>query len=482
MAQKNKPRKKKQLIEELDELRQRVAELEATEADHRIIETELRERAYQHAVVAELGHRVLAGIGIDSLLEDVVKRVAETLQVDYCQILELLPDRDALLLRAGVGWARRLVGRSTVDARSDSQLGYTLFSSRPVIVENLSTDTRFSDLSLLEYEIVSGMSVIIDGEAWPFGVLAIHTTQQRTFTEDDINFLQSVANLLATAIQHKYTRQALQEAHDKLEMRVKERTVDLETVNEELKTFAYMVSHDLRAPLVNIKGFAGELELSLRVVKSAVEKLLPELDEKIQKEVARACDEEIPEALGFIDSSVNRMNDFINAILKLSRLGRRELVFEQLDMNELVDQTLQTLAHQIEAQQVSVSVDDLPPITADRTAMEQILSNLLLNAILYLDPERPGRITITGEQTSKEAIIHIQDNGRGIDQNELHKIFELFRRAGQQSVPGEGMGLAYVRALVRRFGGQIWCESEPGVGSTFSFSIRDHWVERENNV
>jgi len=474
-----KDKKKKELATELNQLQQRVKELEAAETNRERVEVELRERAHQQAVVAELGQRVLAGIDLKTLLDEVVARVADTLAVEYCQILELLPDRDALLLRAGVGWPERLIGRSTVDARSDSQIGYTLFSSKPVIVEDIHNDTRFSELSLLEYDIVSGMSVIVDGENWPFGVLGIHTSKKRIFTQDDINFLQSVANLLATAIEHKRAQLALQEAYEKLEIRVKERTSDLEAVNEELKTFAYMVSHDLRAPLVNIRGFAGELAISLTLVHTAIESVLSQLDEGSRQDVTRAFEEEIPEALGFINSSVTRMNDFITAILKLSRLGHRELSVESLDMNALVSDTLGTLAHQIEARQAEVVVDELPSVVADRTAMEQIISNLLMNAVIYLDPYRPGKIVISGEQNSKETTFCIKDNGRGISPEDVHRIFELFRRAGKQDTPGEGMGLAYVRALVRRFGGRIWCESELGTGSTFSFSVPHNFTEEE---
>jgi signal transduction histidine kinase len=137
------------------------------------------------------------------------------------------------------------------------------------------------------------------------------------------------------------------------------------------------------------------------------------------------------------------------------------------------------LTHQIEGRQAKVTVGDLPSVVADRTAMDQIFSNLLINAVMYLDPHRPGRISVTGERNSKEAIFCVKDNGRGISPDDMQRIFELFRRAGKQDVAGEGMGLAYVRALVRRFGGRIWCESELGEGSTFSFTIPNYLMEEE---
>jgi signal transduction histidine kinase len=140
-------------------------------------------------------------------------------------------------------------------------------------------------------------------------------------------------------------------------------------------------------------------------------------------------------------------------------------------MYALVQVTLQTLARQIEQRQVEVTVGALPGVVADRTSMEQIVGNLLTNAVLYLDTDRPGEIEITGERDHNETTFLVRDNGCGIAEEDMEKVFAPFRRAGGQDVPGEGMGLPYVQALVRRHGGRIWCESQPGKGSTFYFTI-----------
>jgi PAS domain S-box-containing protein len=257
------------------------------------------------------------------------------------------------------------------------------------------------------------------------------------------------------------------------EEQLKRYAAELEQANEEVKQFAYIVSHDLRAPLVNLKGFAAELRAALAVIGSAVITALPTLDEKQRQTVTMALEEDVPEALGFIDSSVTRMDDFINALLKLSRLGRRELKLERIDMDALVQATLQTLAHQIEQRQVSVTVGSLPTVVADWASAEQIMGNLLNNAVLYLDPVRPGEIEITGERDHDGTTFRVWDNGRGIAEEDMDKVFAPFRRAGKQDVPGEGMGLAYVQTLVRRHGGRIWVEPGPGTGSTFYFTIPD---------
>ncbi len=167
-------------------------------------------RARQQAAVAELGQRALAGTDLSTLLSEAVALVARTLEVAFCKVLELLPDGTALLLRAGVGWKEGCVGSARVGAGTDSQAGYTLLSDEPVIVGDLRTETRFTGPALLhDHGVVSGMSVIIHGRESPFGVLGVHTTMRRTFTQDDIHFLQAAANVLAAAITRSRAEEAL---------------------------------------------------------------------------------------------------------------------------------------------------------------------------------------------------------------------------------------------------------------------------------
>jgi len=106
----------------------------------------------------------------------------------------------------------------------------------------------------------------------------------------------------------------------------------------------------------------------------------------------------------------------------------------------------------------------------------------LSNAVKYLDPQRPGKVEVTGEHANGETVFHVRDNGRGIADEEMDKVFAPFRRAGKQDVPGEGMGLPYVETMVRRHGGRIWCRSQPGVGTTFSFTLANRVGEAEGPV
>ena len=171
---------------------------------------------------------------------------------------------------------------------------------------------------------------------------------------------------------------------------------ELAEINEELKNFAYIVSHDLRAPLVNIKGFSQELARSLDEIEPCFQKHLPLLDASDKAKIAPLLQKDIPEALQFIGSSVLRMDGLINAILRLSRAGRRRLNLEHVRVRDIVQGSLDTHAHQIASKRIGVSIGDLPDMISDRAVLEQIFSNLLDNAVKYLDPSRPGMIAGDG--------------------------------------------------------------------------------------
>jgi signal transduction histidine kinase len=269
-------------------------------------------------------------------------------------------------------------------------------------------------------------------------------------------------------------RAALVETNAGLEDAVAERTAELRDSNEEIQRFAYIVSHDLRSPLVNIMGFTTELE----ALRADLFRRLGELRAAAPEpgdpdaELGRDFDE----AIGFIKASIAKMDRLINAILRLSREGRREFHPERIDMTALLGSITASLAHQAEAAGATVIVGELPPVTSDRLALEQIFSNLVDNALKYGRAGAPGRIEVAGRVTPAGTVYEVRDNGRGIDARDRERVFDLFRRSGVQDRPGEGIGLAHVRALVRRLGGTIVLTSEPGQGSTFTVTLPRRWA------
>ncbi|TNE44560.1 MAG: PAS domain-containing sensor histidine kinase [Deltaproteobacteria bacterium] len=272
--------------------------------------------------------------------------------------------------------------------------------------------------------------------------------------------------------ERKEAEKALQRAHDELEHRVEERTAQLASANNELRKFAYIVSHDLRGPLVNLKGFAGELRFAIDELSELLEKCA--FAEEDKATAHDLLEQDIPESLGFIEAASSRMDQLINAILKLSRIGHQKLFFQPVDLNAVFEDSVRSFAHQADQANVSVTVEPLPVVKADPTSISQVADNLMSNAIKYLVPERPGQIRVFAEPHEAGVTVHVEDNGRGIEEVDHEKVFQIFRRAGVQDTPGEGMGLNYVQAIVGRHGGSISLVSQPGEGSRFSITLPHH--------
>lgn len=277
----------------------------------------------------------------------------------------------------------------------------------------------------------------------------------------------------------RYTRELvdaraeLEVLNSALEERVDERTRELIQANEEVQRFAYIVTHDLRAPLVNIMGFTSELDQTMKTVQDYVLADGEPLTEQQIREARQAASEDLPEAISFIRSSTKKMDGLINAILKISREGRRPLVPETLDLRAILEATADNVHHQVMETGGRVAIDaDVPPIVSDRLSLEQIFGNLVDNAVKYRSQERPVEIDIrVRPQFGGRLRIEVADNGRGIAAQDHQRVFDLFRRAGAQTTPGEGIGLAHVRSLVRNLGGDITLSSEPGRGTTMSVTL-----------
>jgi signal transduction histidine kinase len=180
----------------------------------------------------------------------------------------------------------------------------------------------------------------------------------------------------------------------------------------------------------------------------------------------------MPEAIGFIRSSTRKMDGLINAILRLSREGRRNLTAEPLAMDAVVSGLIDNVRHRLTEKGADAVIEGrLPDLSSDRLAIEQVFGNLIDNAVKYLSPKRAGAIVVRGRRDGGLLVYEIQDNGRGVAPGDQERIFELFRRAGTQDQAGEGIGLAHVRALMYRLGGTITCTSELDQGATFRLSF-----------
>jgi PAS domain S-box-containing protein len=237
--------------------------------------------------------------------------------------------------------------------------------------------------------------------------------------------------------------------------------------NAELEQIVYVTSHDLRSPLVNIQGFGKELELSFHEVQS----FLREMADPSKERVLSLLMNGIPESLHYIRSSTVKMNDLLNGLLRLSRLGRAALVMKQLDMSKMMAEIMQTFEFVVQQSHVRVCVEPLPPCFGDETQIHRIFSNLIDNALKYLDPHRPGRISISGSREGAYSTYRIEDNGIGIPPEYQDRIFEIFHRLDPSRGDGEGLGLTIARKILDRHHGSLRVESQPGSGSSFHVTL-----------
>ena len=239
--------------------------------------------------------------------------------------------------------------------------------------------------------------------------------------------------------------------------------------NEELESVLYVTSHDLRAPLVNIQGFSHELSRSCDLIRSALRDKVPAAD--VDEKVRTALNKDVPEALGFIMTSAKRMDSLLSGLLRLSRLGQAAVNIEPLDMNAMLTDVTKSMEYQVKEAGATMDVESLPPCLGDASQINQVFSNILDNALKYLDESRPGVIRIYAKVEDGQSIYCVEDNGAGIAPKHQSKIFEIFHRLEPDKKSGEGLGLTIVRHILDRHNGKVWAESELGKGSKFFVSL-----------
>ena len=337
--------------------------------------------------------------------------------------------------------------------------------------------------------IVSGVAIWgAIHDAGPFG---IGTLDERLVLLDTFVAVTEVTALLlgAVATEWRQSEDRLRRAHDELELRVHQRTADLAHANtelrevneqlsrrtkeaaqksEEVEAFVYVVSHDLRAPLVNLQGFSKELETSCRELEDKIRTAV--ISAPVRTDIA-AIGQDISSSLRYISASTAKFQRLIDALLVLSRSGRQEYRADEIDVGAIVGTTVDTLRQSIETSGATIVVDSLPAATGDVTGVGQIFANLIGNAVKYLHSTRRGRIEVGGEAQNGMTHYWVRDNGAGIPASAHRRLFQVFQRFHPDLAPGEGMGLAIVKRIVERHGGNVWAESQQDVGTTFHLTL-----------
>jgi PAS domain S-box-containing protein len=290
-----------------------------------------------------------------------------------------------------------------------------------------------------------------------YGALVMGWEEPRAVSAEETEIAGEVAGQVAIAIeQARLLQETRQQAAD-LEDRVGQRTAQLEAANRELEAFAYSVSHDLRAPLRHISGYADLL--------------------------MRRCHDSLPETGGHyldtITDSARQMGVLIDDLLQFSRTGRQEMCLADLDMNGVVQEVVESIKADIGGRDIEWDVAGLPRVHGDHSMLRLVWLNLVGNAVKFTRPREKARIEIGFREEDGEYVFFVRDNGVGFDMQYAGKLFGVFQRLhSPEDFEGTGIGLANVYRIIARHEGRVWAEAEPGKGATFCFALPKNEEEK----
>jgi len=289
------------------------------------------------------------------------------------------------------------------------------------------------------------------------GALTIYSEKPSYFTDEEISLLLSITDNISFALdaisgenKRLKAEEALKRLNEELEQRVAKRTVDLEEANKELEAFSYSVSHDLRAPLRHVSGFA---ELLLK-------KLTDHPDEKARNYA------------NLISDSSSKMGVLIDNLLDFSRLGRSEIRKTKVSLNALVKGVVQEIREELKERKIRWEIDELPDVLGDESLLRLVMVNLALNSVKFTSTLPQAEIMIGCKDEGDKFTFSIRDNGVGFDMKYADRLFGVFQRLHtQKEFEGTGIGLANVQRIIARHCGRVWAEGAVGQGATFYFTL-----------
>jgi len=321
--------------------------------------------------------------------------------------------------------------------------GWVMLNRKAAVIEDIYADPRIP-ADAYRPTFVKSLAMVPIRTQDPIGAIGNYWATKRMPPPETVRLLEALANFTSIAIENA-------DLYASLERRVQERTRDLAEANHELEAFSYSVSHDLRTPLRHMDGFLGLLK----------------------KELGPGTGAEAAKLLGKVEDSVKRMDLLIADLLAFSRMGRAEMRSCRVDLARLLSQVKEELSEDIRGRSVAWNTGELPEVEGDPDLLRQVLANLVGNAVKFTRKQPQAAIEV-GAAPVKDgrAVIYVRDNGAGFDMAYAERLFGLFQRLHlQEDYEGTGIGLANVRRIIKRHGGEVWAESAPGKGATFYFTL-----------
>lgn len=386
----------------------------------------------------------------EAFLGSLVTSLAELFQMKYAFVGELQADGRHVLTRAV--WADGSIAPNFTYSLDHTPCDRLLGDGACIFPAGVAE--RFPDDTLLrQMGVESYMGTTIPGsDQRPLGVLVVLDDKPMQESPGYLSLLDLFALRVGMEMERMAHDRDIHAMNEELERRVAQRTAQLAAANKEMEAFSYSVSHDLRAPLRHIAGFVSLLG----------------------EDGGSTFSPESRRYLSIITDAAGRMGDLIDGLLAFSRIGRTELRKAPVDLGKLVDEVVDDLAEEPRAPEVAWQIDALPRVHADRTLLRQVLANLIGNALKYSRGKPRAEIGIQARQGDGRTVLRIEDNGVGFDMKYADKLFGVFQRLhGSSEFEGTGIGLANVKRIVERHGGQVWAEGQTGLGAAFYVSLPD---------
>ncbi|WP_414569890.1 AAA family ATPase [Nostoc sp. CCY 9925] len=375
-----------------------------------------------------------------------VHHIAEALHVPYALVTELVEGKLKTLAFWAHGALQPQISYFPAHTPCEFALRDGLFYCESCIQEIFPEDL---DLVAMQADSYLGIS-LKNAKGEPIGNLCILDVQPLSDRRRIEIILDVFAARAAAELERKRAIEALHQLNQSLEIRVKQRTAQLETANKALEAFSYSVSHDLRAPLRAIDGFSRMM----------------------QEDYGEQLDAEANRYLKIVRENAKRMGELIDDLLTLSRLDRKEMSRQPVFANEMIQMVLNDLAPDRSGREIELAIADLPVCRADPSLLKQVWINLLSNAIKYTRYKSVACIEVGYQSMDGEGVYFIRDNGAGFDMRYADKLFGVFQRLHrEEEFEGTGIGLAIVQRIIQRHGGRIWAEAAIDQGATFYFTL-----------